>query len=80
MANHFQDSFNRPQQPNMFEAFNAFRQNPSEFLAKNGINVPQEYANNPEMMGKYLLSNMPQMQQNKIFQTVNMLRGMFGGR
>jgi len=66
------------QQPNIFEQFNSFRSNPQEFLARNGINIPQQYANNPEQMGKYLLSNMPQTQQGQIFQTVNALRSMFG--
>lgn len=79
MANSFFDAFNN-QQPTVIDSFNEFRMNPNQFLANKGINVPQEYSNSPEQTAKYLLSNMTQLQQNKVMQTVNMLKGMFGIR
>lgn len=80
MANSFFDSFNQQPQKNFSDLFNEFRSNPNQFLADKGINVPQEYSNSPEQTAKYLLSNMPQVQQNRVLQTVNMLKGMFGMR
>ena len=84
MANRFTDSFQNT--PNMYASnggfdlnqFNECRNNPAQFLANHGINVPAEYQNSPEQMAKYLLSNMNGNQQNAIMQKVNMLKGMFG--
>ncbi len=59
--------------------FNQCKQNPRQFLADRGINVPDQYADNPEHMARYLLNNLPQnVQQNKIFQVAGMLKNMFG--
>ena len=86
MPNRFTDSFSpygnsMPQQNgNLLSQWGEFQSNPSQFLANKGINVPQEYQNNPEAMAKYLLGNMPGQQQNFIMQKVNMLKGMFGFR
>ena len=82
MPNPFFNSFQQPQNPDkdILSNFNNFRANPNQFLADEGINVPKEYANNPEQTAKYLLGNMPQMQQNKVFQLVNVLKGMLGNR
>lgn len=81
MANSFFDAFqNQPPQQNMMDSFNEFRSNPNQFLADKGINVPKEYSNSPEQTARYLLSNMPQVQQNRVMQTVNMLKGMFDVR
>ena len=60
--------------------FNTFRADPAQFLASRGINIPAEYANNPEQMGRYLLNNMPSSQQNGVLRAANMLRGMLGYR
>lgn len=85
MANRFAGNFFPPRNNGPFQSpidamnqFNTFRQNPVKFLADRGINVPSEYANNPEQMGRYLLNNMASTQQNGVIQTANMLRGMFG--
>ena len=85
MANQFFEAFQNPQsqpqpqpQQNILSDFNTFKQNPSQFLANKGINIPQEYANSPEQTAKYLLSNIPQVQQSKIMQTANMLKSILG--
>lgn len=83
MANRFFSGNQQPQVPfqNGQDAMSQFaqcRQNPRQFLMNRGINVPDEYANNPEQMARYLLNNLPQnVQQNKIFQVAGMLRNMF---
>lgn len=80
MANPFFESFQQSNQltPNdISNGFNECKSDPVKFLKDRGYDVPQQYANNPEQMAKYLLSNMPQVQQNKIFQMANMLKGMF---
>lgn len=79
MPSRFRNSFNQPQQsPDMVTQFNEFRSNPTQFLANRGINVPQEYANNPQMMAQYLLSNMPASKQNGVFRTASMIKQMLG--
>lgn len=83
MPNPFFESFQQPPQSqlnpqDLTKNFNECKSNPTKFLADRGINVPEEYAGNPEQMAKYLLGNMPQVQQNKVFQTANMLKGIFG--
>lgn len=94
MANRFRDSFysnNRQASQQANDApfsnpqetanqFNEFRNNPIAFLQSKGIQVPQEYANNPEAMAKYMLKNMPGIKQNRIFQMASMLGQMFGFR
>lgn len=60
--------------------FNSCKANPAEFLAQRGIQVPQEYANNPQMMAQYLLSQTPVAQRSGIFSMANMLKSMLMGR
>ena len=44
--------------------FKQFMQNPLQFIMqKKGINIPQEYANNPEGAVQYLLSSGAMTQQ-----------------
>lgn len=87
MGNRFISSFNQPQQTGPFNnmqdmanQFNECRSNPSQFLANRGINVPPEYANNPQMMAQYLLNNMPASKQNGIFRAASMIKQMLGLR
>lgn len=89
MANRFVESFNQPQnnQGNIASQLSMMRQNPNQFLANQidilssqGIQVPQEYRNNPEMVAKYLLQSNPNLNQSRIFQTVSALGSMFGIR
>lgn len=42
--------------------FNTFMQNPFQFLLQRKINIPQEYANNPQGAIQYLM-NTGQMSQ-----------------
>lgn len=37
--------------------FDRFKQNPIQFLLQRKINLPQEYANNPQGAVQYLMSN-----------------------
>lgn len=46
----------------MEKQFNMFMQNPCQFLLQRKINIPQEYANNPQGAIQYLM-NTGQMSQ-----------------
>lgn len=46
----------------MEKQFNMFMQNPVQFLLQRKINIPQEYANNPQGAIQYLM-NTGQMSQ-----------------
>ena len=41
---------------NMANQFNIFMKNPMQFLISKRINIPQEYANNPQGAFQYLMS------------------------
>lgn len=41
---------------NMANQFNMFMKNPMQFLISKRINIPQEYANNPQGAVQYLMS------------------------
>ena len=84
MANRFTDSFQST--PNMYNSannggfdvnqLNECANNPIQFLANHGINVPTEYQNSPEQTAKYLLGNLNNIQQNFVMQKVNTFKGM----
>ena len=40
----------------MMNQFNAFKQNPLRFLLQRNINIPNEYANNPQGAVQYLMN------------------------
>ena len=46
----------------MMNQFNSFMQNPLQFLLQRKINIPNEYANNPQGAVQYLM-NAGQMSQ-----------------
>lgn len=46
----------------MMNQFNMFKQNPWQFLLQHKINIPNEYANNPQGAVQYLM-NAGQMSQ-----------------
>lgn len=46
----------------MMSQFNTFKQNPLQFLLQRKINIPNEYANNPQGAVQYLM-NAGQMSQ-----------------
>lgn len=54
----------------MESQFNMFKQNPFQFLLQHKIDIPQEYANNPQGAVQYLM-NTGRMSQ----QTFENLRG-----
>ena len=45
------------QRPNLFQAFQQFRQNPGQYLSNAGLNIPQEMMNNPNAILNHLLSS-----------------------
>ena len=57
------------------EQFNQMRSNPIQFLASKGLNIPEQYANNPKGAVQYLMSNgqMNQDMLNKLMQKVQMM-------
>ncbi len=40
----------------MMNQFNLFKQNPFQFLLQHKINIPNEYANNPQGAVQYLMN------------------------
>lgn len=48
--------------------FQSFKTNPIAFLTQRKVNIPQQYANNPEAAIKYLMDNglMSQEQFNQL--------------
>ena len=55
--------------------FQSFKTNPMQFLLQRNLNIPQQYANNPEAAVKYLLDSgmMSQVQFNSLSQMANTL-------
>lgn len=47
----------------MMSQFNLFRQNPLQFLLQRKINIPHEYANNPQGAVQYLMNSGQMSQQ-----------------
>lgn len=61
--------FNSMQQQNpIMQQFNAFQQNPMQFLVGRNIQIPQEYQQDPKGAVQYLLNNgrMTQDQFNRL--------------
>ena len=61
--------FNSMQQQNpLMQQFNAFQQNPMQFLIGRNIQIPQEYQQDPKGAVQYLLNNgrMTQDQFNRL--------------
>lgn len=54
----------------MMQQFSSFKQNPMQFLMQRNINIPQQYANNPQAAVQYLLNSgrMNQSQLNQLTQ------------
>lgn len=49
--------------PIMSQFYNVFMQNPFQFLLQRKINIPHEYANNPQGAVQYLMNNGQMSQQ-----------------
>lgn len=68
----------QPQQPNMMEQFQQFRQNPIQFLMQRNVGIPQQFQNNPQGAVQYLMSNGQMSQQQ--FQRCSQMAQMMGLR
>ena len=55
--------------------FDAFRQNPIQFMAQRNLNIPPEYQNNPHEAVNYLLQN-GQMQHGALQKLMGTLQRM----
>ena len=55
--------------------YDAFRQNPIQFMAQRNLNIPPEYQNNPHEAVNYLLQN-GQMQQGALQKVMGTLQRM----
>ena len=62
-------------QSNMNEQYNNFKNNPMQFLAQRGINIPQQYMNNPKSAVQYLLNSGRMSQQG--FNNLSNIARMF---
>lgn len=62
---------------NMMSKYGQFQQNPMQFLANNGLNIPQEYAGDPNAAIQYLMNSgkLTQQQYNFAAQFANAAMG-----
>ena len=68
--------FNSTQGNNIMSEFQAFQQNPVQYLMDYNINIPKEYMDNPQGAVQYLM-NSGKLTQNQLNQIVQKAR-MFG--
>lgn len=86
MNAHIRDPFGSMQ--GMMSQFQEFMKNPIQFLAKNKLNIPQEYANDPNKAAQYMMNTgqLSQEQynwalrQSQTIQQNPMFMQMFGKR
>ena len=58
MANRlYQEQMQQQTANNPINQFAQMRQNPMQFLASRGLNIPQQYANDPKGAVQYLMNN-----------------------
>lgn len=55
--------------------FNAFKQNPMQFLMQNNLNIPQQFANDPQGAVQHML-NSGQMSQEQLNRLTQMAQRM----
>ena len=65
---------------NFMQQFQQFRQNPMQFLMQHRLNIPQEYANDPQGAIQHLMNTgkMNQQQYNQLQQMAMNMQRMFG--
>ena len=63
------------QNGNPMQQFDQMKQNPLEFLASRGINIPQQYANDPRGAVQYLITN-GQMNQGMFGNLMSRVKAM----
>lgn len=71
-----------PNYNEMMGQLQAFMNNPLQFLAMRGLNIPGQFANDPDAVIQYLMDNgrMNQYQYNYLREMSNQLnQGMSGG-
>ena len=76
MANKlYQEQMAQQEANNPMNQINAMRNNPIQFLASKGLNIPQQYANDPKGAVQYLMNNgqMNQGTLNNLMQRVQMM-------
>ena len=61
---------------NIMGRFQQFRANPMQFMMQSGLNIPQQYANDPNGAIQYLMDSgkMTQQQYNQIRQIAGQLQ------
>lgn len=52
---------------NMMEQYGSFQQNPIQFMAQRGLNIPQQYAGDPDAAIQYLMNSGKLTQQQYNF-------------
>lgn len=62
---------------NMMEQYGSFQQNPIQFMAQRGLNIPQQYAADPDGAIQYLMNSgkLTQQQYNFAQQFANAAMG-----
>ena len=67
--------YNEQMNKGFMNQFNAFKQNPMQFLMQRKVNIPQQFANDPHGAVQYMLNNgqMSQQQLNNLMQTAQRL-------
>ena len=76
MANKlYQEQMAQQEANNPMNQFNNMRNNPIQFLASKGLNIPQQYANDPKGAVQYLMNNgqMNQGTFNNLMQRAQMM-------
>lgn len=66
----------------MMEQYGQFQQNPMQYLAQRNLNIPQQYANDPDGALQYLMNSgkLTQQQYNYAAQFANAANTAMGGR
>lgn len=64
---------------NMFQQFQQFRQNPMQWLASRGMQVPQEIVNDPNAIIQHMMNSgkLTQEQYNQASQMARQLQSQF---
>lgn len=75
MPNQLYEEQQQQQQNRMRSAFDNFMKNPMGFLAQKKIQIPNEYANNPQAAVQYLIDNK-KMDQRQLNSLIKFAQGM----
>lgn len=67
--------YNEQMNKGFMAKFNAFKQNPMQFLMQNNLNIPQQFANDPQGAVQHML-NSGQMSQEQLNRLTQMAQRM----